>query len=252
MAREPPGRFPRSGIVPSLTLSLIASFRVWVEASPSYPNLASAPSSLQTIDLTFARCSGIIFAECVSIITRSGRGWLQVAVHLPPSFSVVTLHFTYGAFVTVVARSRGEFILNTRTLSTARCTGMNGIAGRISALRLSLVLAAAFAVFAMVPAGAGVMDITNFAMSPSSTQAAGHPDVTFSFNRTGSESDDLKQVNLELPADMFQNPENALRKSNVYSSTLSAASRSSLRTLVRFSPSSEHCRWTSRQRVFWI
>lgn len=91
---------------------------------------------------------------------------------------------------------------------------MNGIAGRISALRLSLVLAAAFAVFAMVPAGAGAMDITNFAMSPSSTQAAGHPDVTFSFNRTGSESDDLKQVNLELPAGMFQNPENALRKSN--------------------------------------
>lgn len=58
------------------------------------------------------------------------------------------------------------------------------------------------------------MGITNFTMAPSTTQAASHPDVTFSFNRTGSETDDLREVNLELPAGMFQNPENALRKVN--------------------------------------
>jgi hypothetical protein len=75
------------------------------------------------------------------------------------------------------------------------------------------VLAAAIALFAILPSGAGAMDITNFTMSPSTTQAAGHPTVAFSFERRGSETDDLSAAELELPAGMFQNPENVLKKS---------------------------------------
>lgn len=84
------------------------------------------------------------------------------------------------------------------------------------------MLSAAIALFAFLPSGAGAMDIKNFTMTPSTTQAASHPTVAFSFERKGSETDDLSQAILELPAGMFQNPENALKKSSATATPVTA------------------------------
>jgi hypothetical protein len=69
----------------------------------------------------------------------------------------------------------------------------------------ALVLAAA----ATLPSAAGAFGISGFATTPSSTQAAAHPDVTFQFNRTGTESEDLRDMRIDLPPGLLANPESA-------------------------------------------
>jgi hypothetical protein len=68
-----------------------------------------------------------------------------------------------------------------------------------------------------LPAGANAFGISNFNYKNTNPlnnttdsvalQAGGHPNVSISFNRTGSESEDLKDVQLDLPTGVFPNPE---------------------------------------------
>lgn len=92
-----------------------------------------------------------------------------------------------------------------------------------SAMRLALpiffVVAFAIALFAL-PGTASAFNVANFNYANSSapgsslpgTQAASHPNVTVSFNRQGSDSEDLKNVELTLPTGVFPNPEAATTK----------------------------------------
>jgi len=58
-----------------------------------------------------------------------------------------------------------------------------------------------------LPSGAGAFNVANFKYTNSNVQASGHPSVDISFNRQGSESEDLKDVQLDLPTGVFANPE---------------------------------------------
>ncbi|MGH2907640.1 MAG: hypothetical protein ACRDKI_12855, partial [Solirubrobacterales bacterium] len=72
-----------------------------------------------------------------------------------------------------------------------------------------IVAVLALVAFAALPGAASAFDIANFALTPSNTQAAGHPDVTIKFDRTGTESEDLNAMNIELPPGLLANPESA-------------------------------------------
>lgn len=77
-----------------------------------------------------------------------------------------------------------------------------------------LVVAFAITLFAL-PSAASAFNVANFDYKnyaePNSTiagtQAASHPSVTVSFNRQGSDSEDLKDAVLTLPKGVFANPE---------------------------------------------
>ncbi len=66
-----------------------------------------------------------------------------------------------------------------------------------------------------LPSTAGAFGITNFTYtnspspgsSLSATQAAAHPNVTVAFDRTGTDSEDVRSVSVGLPAGVFPNPE---------------------------------------------
>src|SRR5262245_25859407 len=58
---------------------------------------------------------------------------------------------------------------------------------------------------------ASAFNVANFNYTNSSTQAAGHPNTTISFDRQGSESEDLKDIQLDLPTGVFANPENGTK-----------------------------------------
>lgn len=83
------------------------------------------------------------------------------------------------------------------------------------ALPSFVVLAVLAVALIVLPASANAFDVTNFnyVNSPEpgktlpGTQAASHPSVSISFNRTGSESEDVKDVRLDLPTGVFANPE---------------------------------------------
>ncbi len=62
---------------------------------------------------------------------------------------------------------------------------------------------------AVIPTGASAFSIANFNYANSNLQASGHPSVSISFERRGSESEDLKDLALDLPAGVFANPEAA-------------------------------------------
>ncbi|MGB1583398.1 MAG: hypothetical protein ACPHCI_06380 [Solirubrobacterales bacterium] len=78
-----------------------------------------------------------------------------------------------------------------------------------------VVLAVVAAAMIVLPSAAGAFNVANFdyvnnaapGSSLPATQASGHPSVTVSFNRQGSESEDLKDVRLDLPTGVFANPE---------------------------------------------
>lgn len=67
----------------------------------------------------------------------------------------------------------------------------------------------------VLPSAASAFNIANFnyvnnsapGSSLPGTQASSHPTVTVSFNRQGTESEDLKDVRLDLPTGVFANPE---------------------------------------------
>jgi hypothetical protein len=70
-----------------------------------------------------------------------------------------------------------------------------------------LVLAAALAVFVVLPTGAGAVTVNTASFTASNKQAGSHPDLGFSFTRNGTQSEDISSVNLELPPGAFANPE---------------------------------------------
>lgn len=80
---------------------------------------------------------------------------------------------------------------------------------RISLSRLVLALAMALAAVVLAPSAANAFNVTGFNYSNSTLQANGHPSTTISFTRQGSESEDIRDVQVELPAGVFANPEAA-------------------------------------------
>jgi hypothetical protein len=76
---------------------------------------------------------------------------------------------------------------------------------------LPLFCVLAFAVVALIalPSTASAFNIANFNYNNSTLQAAGHPNVTISFDRKGGENEDLRDVLLDLPTGVFANPESA-------------------------------------------
>jgi hypothetical protein len=83
--------------------------------------------------------------------------------------------------------------------------------GRFSKLALLLcALTLAIAAFAFVPSGASAaFGVSGFTYTNSSLQAGAHPETTIAFNRTGTDSEDLKDIQLDLPTGVFSNPESA-------------------------------------------
>src|SRR5262249_5818118 len=72
-----------------------------------------------------------------------------------------------------------------------------------------LIVAAALVAIAAFPNAAGAFGVSAFTYSNSTLQAAGHPNVTISFQRTGSENEDVRDVILDLPPGVFPNAEAA-------------------------------------------
>ncbi|MBI2690791.1 MAG: hypothetical protein HYX29_02415 [Solirubrobacterales bacterium] len=68
----------------------------------------------------------------------------------------------------------------------------------------------------IAPAGANAaFGVNGFTYTNSTLQANGHPNTTVSFNRSGSESEDLKDIQLDLPNGVFANPEAATTKCTI-------------------------------------
>ncbi|MGB0888726.1 MAG: hypothetical protein ACPGWS_00450 [Solirubrobacterales bacterium] len=88
------------------------------------------------------------------------------------------------------------------------------------ALPTFVVLAVLAVVLFVLPASANAFNVANFNYANSSEpgkslsglQASGHPTVAISFNRQGSESEDIKDVRLDLPTGVFANPEAVTQK----------------------------------------
>lgn len=76
-------------------------------------------------------------------------------------------------------------------------------------LRSALLVAMVLGIVVAIPAGASGFSIANFNYVNSDLQASGHPGVSISFERRGTESEDLKDLQLDLPAGVFANPEAA-------------------------------------------
>jgi hypothetical protein len=74
---------------------------------------------------------------------------------------------------------------------------------------LCCAISLAIVAFALAPSGASAFGVSGFTYSNSTLQAGGHPDTTIAFNRTGSDSEDLKDLQLDLPTGVFANPESA-------------------------------------------
>jgi hypothetical protein len=82
--------------------------------------------------------------------------------------------------------------------------------GYITKLALLVcALTLAIVAFALAPTGASAFGISGFTYANSTLQAGAHPDTTISFTRTGSENEDLKDIQLDLPTGVFANPESA-------------------------------------------
>lgn len=99
-------------------------------------------------------------------------------------------------------------------LSPAPAVRNQNRTARKIALPTFLVIAFAIALFAL-PASAGAFGVSGFSYtnasepgaSLSGLQAASHPTVTVGFTRTGTETEDLSAVQLDLPTGVFANPE---------------------------------------------
>ena len=84
--------------------------------------------------------------------------------------------------------------------------------GRKSVLMLLCAIAAVLAAMVVLPAGASAFNVANFTYTNSTNQANGHPNTSVSFNRQGSDGEDLRDIQLDLPAGVFANPEAASPK----------------------------------------
>jgi len=112
---------------------------------------------------------------------------------------------------------------NSFSYAATPAAGANATTGRRNVLALFCVLAFAIAAMVALPAGANAaFGISNFDYKNSdgynaygngtvpntALQVGAHPNVSVSFNRNGSESEDLKDVQLDLPTGVFADPEN--------------------------------------------
>lgn len=99
--------------------------------------------------------------------------------------------------------------------SPASAERNNFESGKRFALPTFVVLAVVAAAMIVLPSAASAFNIANFdyvnnsapGSSLPGTQASSHPTVTVSFNRQGTDSEDLKDVRLDLPTGVFANPE---------------------------------------------
>lgn len=110
--------------------------------------------------------------------------------------------------------AQGGITLNTRIPSSLRSAKLSG-SSRFRVLYIALIAAAAMAALALVPSGASAVAINSASISASNTQAGSHPNVTISFTRNGTQSEDLKEAIVELPPGMFANPEAPTSKCTV-------------------------------------
>lgn len=75
---------------------------------------------------------------------------------------------------------------------------------------LALLAGAVLVALAALPAAASAaFGINGYSLTPSSTQAGGHPTTTFQFNRTGTDGEDLRDMRIDLPPGLLANPEAA-------------------------------------------
>ena len=82
------------------------------------------------------------------------------------------------------------------TSRTPFARGANGFRVRITLLA---VLAAVIAIFAIPASASAAMGVSGFSVTPDTTVKGANPNVTASFTRTGSSSDDLRDSALHLP-----------------------------------------------------
>lgn len=79
--------------------------------------------------------------------------------------------------------------------------------------RIALLCALFMVVLVALPATAGaVFNVSAFSLAPSTKQAAAHPTLTFKFTRTGTYSEDLRDVVVDYPSGQLFNPEAATTK----------------------------------------
>jgi hypothetical protein len=75
--------------------------------------------------------------------------------------------------------------------------------GRVATAGAIIILA----VLAVLPAQAGAFAISKLSLDPSTTQAGGHPDTTLTLSLTGSSSEDIRDLTVDLPPGLLGNPE---------------------------------------------
>ena len=85
------------------------------------------------------------------------------------------------------------------TSRTPLAQGANGFRVRIALLA---VVAAVLAIFAIPASANAAMGVTGFSVAPDTTVQGANPNVTASFTRTGTASDDLRDSALHLPSGM--------------------------------------------------
>ena len=79
------------------------------------------------------------------------------------------------------------------------------IGSRIGLRRTCTRLLCASLVLLVGAAPASAFDIPNFSVTPSTTQAGGHPDVTVQVDRTGTDAEDIRDLYLDLPPGLIGN-----------------------------------------------
>ena len=88
--------------------------------------------------------------------------------------------------------------------------GAKEVTVRKSVLALLCAFAFALVALAALPNNASAaFSVSGFQYTNSTQQAGAHPNTTIAFTRNGSESEDLKDVLLDLPTGVFPNPESA-------------------------------------------
>src|SRR5262245_23082481 len=80
------------------------------------------------------------------------------------------------------------------------CSKRRTLAIGVAAVGVALVVA-------LAPAGASAFGVSSFNFSPSTTQAAGHPDVHVSINFSTGPGEDVRDLTLDFPPGLIGNPE---------------------------------------------
>ncbi|MGH2906495.1 MAG: hypothetical protein ACRDKI_06960 [Solirubrobacterales bacterium] len=103
---------------------------------------------------------------------------------------------------------------------------------RRGSLRILLVLCSLVAVGVVAPAGASAaFGVSAFSVTPSTLQQGGHPNLAVSFTRSGSETDDVRDIALNFPPGLKLDPTGTNTCSNSQLSSDSCPSTSRVGTL---------------------